>query len=172
MAAGGRCAASPRGREFGAARRIELTADARSHPLYRDKPAIFDAFTSHVDEVVELPDGARLLASNEWSRVQAAAIEHGRSEFWAVQYHPEYDLHEVASLCRLRSDELVAQGTFPDRAAADRYVERLEALHREPTRGDLAERLDLGPSLLDPELRTLEVRNWLEHLRARGASAL
>jgi len=169
VAAGGRCAASSLGREFGAARRIELDPDARSHPLYRDKPAVFDAFTSHADEVVELPPCARLLASNDWSRVQAADIEHDSGSFWAVQYHPEYDLHEVASLCRLRADELVTQGSFPDRTAADHYAEKLEVLHADPADSDLASALEIGPSLLDPHVRTLEVRNWLEHLRTRNA---
>jgi GMP synthase (glutamine-hydrolysing) len=164
VAAGGRCAASPRGREFGVARRITLSAAGRAHPLYRGKPARFDAFTSHADEVVELAPGADLLASNEWSRVQAVAVARGRGRFWALQYHPEYDPHEVAALCRLRKTELVAQGSFADAAAADAYVERLEALHADPSRRDLAESLGIDAELLDPDLRTVEVRNWLESL--------
>ncbi len=161
VAAGGRCAASPRGREFGISRRIELSADGRAHPLFDGKPAVFDAFTSHADEIVELANGARLLASNAWSDVQAVSVESGRGRFWAVQYHPEYDLHEVASLCRLRRDELVAQGSFPDGASADAWAEKLEALHRDPGRTDLAEELGVGDDLLDEALRTREVRNWL-----------
>jgi GMP synthase (glutamine-hydrolysing) len=128
VAAGGRCAANPKGREFGVARRIELSAAGRSHPLYAGKPARFDGFTSHQDEVVGLGRGASLLASNAWSRVQAVSVEHGAGRFWAVQYHPEYDPHEVASLCRLRADELVAQGTFVDRGAADAFIDRLEEI--------------------------------------------
>jgi GMP synthase (glutamine-hydrolysing) len=164
-AAGGRCARSPKGREFGVARRIALTTEGRSHPLFRDKPARFDGFSSHEDEVVGLSAGATLLASNAWSRVQAVAVRHGPGRFWALQYHPEYDLHEVASLCRLREKELVAQGTFASRADAGAYVERLEALHRDPSRRDLADELEIGPELLDEEVRTCEVRNWLFSLR-------
>ena len=78
-----------------------------------------------------------------------------------MQYHPEYDVHEVASLCRLRCDELVAQGAFLDAAEAQRWIASLETLHRDPSRTDLARELGLGPDLLDPELRTLEVGNWL-----------
>ena len=163
-AAGGRCDASPKGREFGISRKIELSAAGRDHPLFADKPACFDAFTSHADEVVTLVEGAALLASNGWSRVQAVDIAHERGRFWAVQYHPEYDLHEVASLCRLRRDELVAQGTFPDAATADRTIEQMEGLHADPTREDLARALDVGPDLLDPDVRTVEVRNWLRTL--------
>lgn len=164
VAAGGRCAASPKGREFGVARRIELSDAGRSHPLFAGKPPVFDAFTSHADEVVTLGAGAALLASNAWSRVQAVAVSHGKGSFWALQYHPEYDLHEVASLCRLRADELVEQGSFRDPAAAGLFSEKLEALHADPARQDLARELELGPDLLDEDLRTLEVRNWLATL--------
>jgi GMP synthase (glutamine-hydrolysing) len=163
-AAGGRCASNPRGREFGIARGVTLSAAGRAHPLYRGKPPRFDAFTSHADEVVELCDGALLLASNDWSRVQAISVERGRGRFWALQYHPEYDPHEVAALCRLRKRELVAQGTFSDDTAADDTIRRLEALHADPTRADLAESLGIGRDLLDPEQRAIEVRNWLQSL--------
>lgn len=158
VALGGRCGASPNGREFGIARKIRLNAEGRAHPLYRAKPEVFDAFTSHADEVVGLPPEASLLASNPWSNVQGACI----GDFWAVQYHPEYDLHEVASLCRLRREELVAQGTFSDDAEAQRYIDDLETLHEDPSRHDLAKTLDVGESLLNDEIRTLEVRNWIE----------
>jgi GMP synthase (glutamine-hydrolysing) len=165
VAAGGRCRASPRGREFGISRRIALSPAGREHPLFEGKPPVFDAFTSHADEVVELAD-ADLLASNAWSRVQAVSVVRGAGRFWAVQYHPEYDLHEVASLCRLRADELVAQGSFENSAAAERHAAQLEALHRDPSRSDLAEALEVGDDLLDEEQRTREVANWLRTLGA------
>ena len=163
-AVGGRCAANPKGREFGVAREIKLTGAGRAHPLYRDKPARFDAFTSHADHVVELCDGATLLASNAWSRVQAVSVARGRGRFWALQYHPEYDPHEVASLCRLRRAELVAQGSFADDAEADAFIAKLEALHADPSRSDLAASLGITPALLDPRQRAIEVRNWLRSL--------
>jgi GMP synthase (glutamine-hydrolysing) len=163
VAAGGRCAASPRGREFGVARRIELTPAGRSHPVYQGKPAAFDGFTSHADEVVELA-GAVLLAGNAWSRVQAVSVASGRGRFWALQYHPEYDPREVAALCRLRKGELVRQGRFRDEADADAYAAKLDALQDDPSRADLAAELGIGPDLLDFAQRTLEVRNWLASL--------
>jgi len=164
VAAGGTCAVSPKGREFGIARDIELGEAGRAHPLFDGKPERFDGFTSHQDEVVDLGPHAQRLASNAWSRVQAVSVEHDRGRFWAVQYHPEYDAHEVASLCRLRADELVRQGTFVDRGAAKDYVERLEALHADPTDADLASELGLGPDLLDPAIRARELANWLASL--------
>ncbi len=168
VAAGGRCAAHPKGREFGIARHIELSDAGRAHPLFAGKPAAFDAWTSHADHAVTLPGGAALLASNAWSRVQAVSVGGGPARFWAVQYHPEYDAHEVASLCRLRREELVAQGSFPDAATADAWIADLEALHADPTRAELAAKLGVGPDLLDEDRRTAEVRNWLASLGARS----
>jgi GMP synthase (glutamine-hydrolysing) len=168
VAAGGRAERSPKGREFGVSRRIRLGPAGRAHPLFAGKPPVFDAFTSHEDEVSVLSGGATLLASNDWSRVQAVSVEHERGRFWALQYHPEYDLHEVASLCRLRERELVAQGRFASEAEARRYIQQIETLHEDPERQDLARALDVGPDLLDPELRTLEVRNWLTALKSSG----
>ena len=163
VAAGGSCEANPKGREFGISRQIALSEKGRSHPLYSDKAPVFDAFTSHADHIAKLPARGSVLASNGFSPVQAVAVEHAPSAapFWAVQYHPEYDLHEVASLCRLRADELVAQGVFRDGQAAKRTVDAYESLHRDPTQEDLALEFDIPADLLDAEQRTLEVRNWL-----------
>lgn len=161
VAAGGRCATSPRGREFGIARRITLTSAGRAHALFAGKPDAFDAFTSHEDEVVALAAGVERLAGNAWSEVQAVDVAHGRGRFWAVQYHPEYDLHEVASLCRLRRDELVAQGAFADRAAAEAWIEQAEALHADPGNDDLRAALGASEDLLSESQRTREAANWL-----------
>jgi GMP synthase (glutamine-hydrolysing) len=163
VAAGGHCAANPKGREFGISRRIVLTEQGRAHPMYQGKPAEFDAFTSHADEVTILPPTGELLASNAFSRVQAVSVETSAS-FWAVQYHPEYDLHEVARLAVYRTDELVRQGTFADRAAAQHWVEQLETLHTNPERDDLRSTLGVDATLLDAEQRGLEARNWLDRL--------
>ncbi len=153
VAAGGACGPNPRGREFGVAREITLSPAGRAHPLFADKPVVFDAYTSHADHVTSLPRGATLLASNAWSEVQAFAVERSGASFWAVQYHPEYDAAEVAALCRLRAQELVDQGRFRDLAEAGRYAADLDAQR--------------GEVLVDPAQRTLEVRNWLR--AARGA---
>jgi GMP synthase (glutamine-hydrolysing) len=164
VAAGGACASNPRGREFGVSRKIALSDAGRAHPLFEGKAAVFDALTSHADEVVTLPPGARLLASNRFTRVQAVAVTHGAGAFWAVQYHPEYDLREVARLAVLRADELLGLGCFRDRAALDAWVSDAEALQRDAGRADLAWRLGVDDDVLDPAARQREVRNWIERL--------
>ena len=171
VAAGGRCAANPRGREMGIARKIALTDDGRAHPLYIGKPRVFDAFISHEDEITHLPSGALCLAENAFSRVQAVCVTHMRGTFWAVQYHPEYDLHELARLTFARMERLVGMGFFADLDAARDYVNKLETLHQDPTRRDLAWLLGIDDDVMNDDVRQAEVRNWIEHLvlpRKRG----
>ncbi len=168
VAAGGRCAVNPRGREMGIARKIALTPEGRSHPMYSGKASVFDAFISHEDEVTHLPPGATLLASNAFTSVQAVAITWRGGTMWAVQYHPEYDLHELARLTFCRVDRLVGLGFFADRQAGLDYVERLETLHREPARTDLAWMLGIDHDVTNEDVRCVEVRNWIERLVLPG----
>ena len=167
-AAGGRCAANPRGREFGIARKIALTAAGAAHPMFAGKPAVFDALTSHEDHVVETAPGTTVLAANAFSPVQAVHVEHQRASFWAVQYHPEYDLIDVARLGILRAPQLIAQGFLRDAADAADYLDQLEALHIARSRRDLQYRLGADADVLDAEVRTREVRNWLERVVKPG----
>jgi GMP synthase (glutamine-hydrolysing) len=160
VAAGGRCRRNPRGREFGVGWRITLNDAGRAHPMFRGRPPVFDVLTCHADEIDVLPESGSLLASNEFSRVQGIAV--GR--YWAVQYHPEYDLHEIACLARLRSDGLVARGRFEDADEVKAWAGGLDTLHGDPSRLELAGRLEIPHSLLDPDERSLELRNWVEGL--------
>ncbi|MDE0459588.1 MAG: type 1 glutamine amidotransferase [Chromatiales bacterium] len=164
VAAGGRCAANPRGREMGIARKIALTDDGRAHPLYIGKPRVFDAFISHEDEITHLPSGALCLAGNTFSTVQAVCVTHRRGTFWAVQYHPEYDLHELARLTYARRERLAGMGFFADVDAAQDYVNKLETLHQDPSRHDLAWLLGIDGDIMNEDVRQAEVRNWIERL--------
>lgn len=164
VAAGGRVGPHPHGREMGLARKITLTDAGRGHPMYAGKPSVFDAFISHDDEVTHLPPGAVCLASNAYTRVQAVAITHNRGTMWAVQYHPEYDLHELARLMHCRTAKLVALGFFADAADAAGYIDKLEALHVDPARKDLAWQLGVDADVMRGEVRQVEVRNWIEQL--------
>ena len=164
VAAGGRCAANPRGREMGIARKITLTDEGRAHPLYIGKPRVFDAFISHEDEITHLPSGALNLAGNAFSSVQAVCVTYRRGTFWAVQYHPEYDLHELARLTCARKERLVKMGFFADLDAAHDYVTKLETLHQDPSRRDLSWLLGIDDDVMNDDVRQAEVRNWIEHL--------
>ncbi len=164
VAAGGVVKANPKGREMGIARKIRVTEAGRSHPFLAGKPLVFDGFISHVDEVVELPEGATLLAEGLFTRVQAIEVRHAKGVFWATQYHPEYDLHEMARLMVAREPKLVPEGFFRNGADLEAHVERLEALAAEPDRKDLRWQLAIDDDILDAKVRQTEVANWVEHL--------
>lgn len=164
VAAGGRCAENPRGREMGIARKIALTPEGRAHPLYAGKKSVFDGFSSHDDEVTHLPPGGLLLASNPHTRVQAVSVTFRGGAFWGLQYHPEYDLHELARLCYCRKQKLVEKGFFRDIERAQAYVDQLETLHQDPSRKDIAWLLGIDEDVMDEDIRLVEVRNWIERL--------
>ncbi|MFQ5806707.1 MAG: type 1 glutamine amidotransferase [Phycisphaerae bacterium] len=163
-AAGGICSPNPKGREIGLARKITLTPDGRAHPMYDGKPAVFDGYISHDDEVTHMPPGALHLAGNAWTKVQAVAVRHKNGSFWATQYHPEYDLREIARLIYCRAEKLIKYGFFQNRDEVDTLVARMEALQREPDRKDLRWSLAIDDDVLSDELRHCEFVNWLNHL--------
>ena len=164
VAAGGEVRKNPNGRELGFGRKIRLTAAGRAHPMYDGKPEAFDGFIMHLDEVSQLPQGATLLATNEHTPVQALEVRHKRGIFWATQYHPEYDLHEMARLFVARGDSLIKEGYFADRSALEAKVACMETLGRHPDRKDLRWDLAAGDDLLVDRVRQCELRNWIQKL--------
>jgi GMP synthase (glutamine-hydrolysing) len=174
-AAGGQVRPNPRGREFGFARRIELTGAGRTHPMFAGKPPVFEAITVHRDDIAGLPEGAVVLAANDLG-LQALELRHGAGIFWGVQYHPEYSFDEIAACAVRYGARLIEDGLFAARAELDSYVVELRALHRNPRDWRLAWKHGLGPAVLEQQLRLVELRNWLEvqvlpYARQRAAAS-
>lgn len=163
-AAGGIVQAHPKGREMGLARKISLTPEGRSHPMYRGKPSTFDGYISHDDEITHMPSCGLILAGNAYCRVQAVAVRWKGGHFWATQYHGEYDLKEIARLIYCRAERLIKRGFFRDQTALEVYVGQLEALYAEPERKDLRWALGIDDDVLSDEIRHCEFVNWLHHL--------
>jgi GMP synthase (glutamine-hydrolysing) len=164
VAAGGVCVRHPFGRELGVVRKIALTPEGRAHPFFAGKPPVFDSLGIHEDEVTHLPADALVLASNAHTRVQAVAIGHGDGSFWGVQYHPEFDLRELAGIIRMRAALLAAEGFFVDEEGAAAHARTLEALHQDPECRDLAWALGIDADVLNDDLRLREIGNWLRRL--------
>lgn len=160
-AAGGRVRPNPLGREFGFARRIELSAIGRQHPMFTGKPHVFEAVTVHRDDVDQLPAGTQVLASNEMG-VQALELRLGSGTIWAVQYHPEYSYAEIAATALRYADVLLAEALFENRAELQQFVADLQQLMRDPHHRRLAWKHGLGPAMQDESLKLAELRNWLE----------
>ena len=163
VAADGDVRANPLGREVGFARRLTPTEAGRAHPMLAGRPAAYDAPAIHLDAVTVLPADCTILAGNAVSRVQAAEIRRDGGTFWGVQYHPEFSLGELAVILQRRTEILVREGFCRGPEDAASYTADLAALHREPSRFDLAWRYGLDAEVLDPERRTREIRNFVEH---------
>ncbi|MEN6605035.1 MAG: type 1 glutamine amidotransferase [Bryobacteraceae bacterium] len=163
-AAGGTVEANPRGREMGIARKIHLTEAGQNHPFLAGKPLVYTGFISHVDQVTKLPPGGTLLATNDFTHVQAIAVTQGKGTFWATQYHPEYDLHEVARLFIAREPKLLREGFFESHEALVEHVNKFETLSEAPKRKDLRWQLDIDDDVLDEDLRQAEFHNWIQKL--------
>ncbi len=164
VAAGGVVEANPRGREMGIARKLLLTEAGRKDPFLEGKPPVYNGFISHLDHVTSLPEGGQLLASNDFTPVQAIAVTHGKGTFWATQYHPEYNLHEVARLIVARGQKLLREGFFENHEALAEYVNKLETIYQDPKRKDLRWQLDIDDDVLDEDLRQVEFHNWIHKL--------
>lgn len=164
VAAGGVVRKHPKGREMGVARKIHLTAEGHGHAMYAGKKPVFEAVCIHQDEVETLPAGATLLASNDHSQVQAAEIRHGKGSFWGIQYHPEYDLHELGHIFLRYKQALSEQGWFATPAAVEDFAAKCDALAADPDgRKDLRWQLGADDDVLDAAIRLREIGNWIEH---------
>ena len=161
-AAGGSVRKNPKGREIGFGRGIRLTEAGRKHPMYVGKLDVFNAPTVHLDEVEALPAGATVLATNAMSSVQSVEIRTNGSVAWAVQYHPEYPLREIAAIVRRIGTRLIEEGFFQDAEDIKTFAYDLDTLDRDPECKRLYWRHGISMNVLDKKLRVGEVANWIE----------
>lgn len=146
--AGGKIGKSRNGREYGIAEHITLTEAGKQSPYFQGKLPIFDAYCIHEDDTHELPDNAEVLASNAHSAVQALTLNYKQSQFFGVQYHPEFTYDDVKFLANLMQDRFIAEGIFsPDRNKTA-YLKQM-AEH---------------PHLNNEDFHTLEIAKWLNGL--------
>jgi GMP synthase (glutamine-hydrolysing) len=164
VAAGGKVRANPKGREVGIARGITPIDTGLEHPMFEGKRKSFDAVAVHMDEVAVLPVDSVRLAENPMSAVQAAEIRSNGGIFWGVQYHPEYDLNEIATIMLRYGEQLVRDLVFPDMDALNRFVADMHLLHTDPTRLDVAAVYGIDEDVLNPSRRRLEIKRWFDQL--------
>lgn len=170
VAAGGSVRANPKGREVGIARAIRLTEAGRGHGLHDGRPETFDAPCVHMDEVETLAEGMVVTATNAVSDVQAAEITYDGGTFWGVQYHPEYDLTDVAGMLDRYRPILIGEGYLHDEGLLDRMIADYRTLAADPSRRDIAWPWGLDRMITDEAERLAEIRNWIE-LRVRPVAA-
>lgn len=165
VAAGGTVEPNKKGREIGVARGITVTARGNGHALFSDKTSIFDAVAIHLDHVSKLPAEAEVLASNEMSEVQAIEMKVGTSEFWGVQYHPEFDLGYIAGVFQRYADMMLDEKFARSPEDLGKLVDDFRTLE-EHGNDALAWRYNVQPDVLDFGVRTREIANWLAKVAA------
>ncbi|HOO39746.1 MAG TPA: type 1 glutamine amidotransferase, partial [Deltaproteobacteria bacterium] len=107
---------------------------------------------------------ASLLACNDHTHVQALEVKHKNGIFWATQYHPEYNLYEMARLISARAQPLVNEGIFATVDDVQAYAAKMHALYNNPDSAQLREELDIGDDIIDAAIREQELRNWIDYL--------
>ena len=105
-ALGGRVGRNPRGREIGTIE-LELEPAAQADPLLGALPGRCRAQATHVESVLELPPGARALASSAGDPTQAFAAG---TAAWGVQFHPEFDADVMRSYLEGRRELIAGEG--------------------------------------------------------------
>jgi GMP synthase (glutamine-hydrolysing) len=110
-ALGGRVGDNPNGREMGTTPVAMLPA-AADDPLFAGLPQPFAAQTTHLQAVLEMPDGAVLLATTDLDPCHAF---RWRDRAWGVQFHPEFSGTHMRGYVHARRDALAREGTDPVR---------------------------------------------------------
>jgi len=164
VAAGGEVQKSPKGREWGIGRNIQRTTAGKTAPLLYGKPDQYDGFVMHLDEVTRVPEGGVILAFNDHCQVQTLQVRHKKGTFWATQYHPEYNLLEMAKLIAARATPLINEGFFENPGEVSQYADSMIALHNNGDDGELRTKLDIGDDIINAEIREQELRNWIDYL--------
>jgi GMP synthase (glutamine-hydrolysing) len=114
-ALGGRAGANPRGREIGTVE-VELLPEAADDPLFAATPRRIRAHTTHLETVLELPAGARVLARSDADPHHAVAFA---PRAWGVQFHPEFDADVMRTYLTERRELLRSEGRDPDALLED-----------------------------------------------------
>jgi GMP synthase (glutamine-hydrolysing) len=96
------------------------------------------------------------------SEVQSAEIRTNGSVAWAVQYHPEYPLRELAAIVRRIGTRLIGEGFFADAEGVHGFARDLDTLDRDPECRRLSWLHGISRNVLDKKLRVSEVANWIE----------
>jgi GMP synthase (glutamine-hydrolysing) len=108
-ALGGRVGLNPRGREIG-------TVAVRFHgadgdPLLGVMPRVAQVHATHLESVLELPAGAKGMASSDLDPHHAFAVGEGT---WGVQFHPEFDAEAMRGYLEGRRAALESEGLDPE----------------------------------------------------------
>jgi len=142
-ALGGEVGDNPAGREMGTVD-IDLHPEAARDPLFAGLPMQFPAQATHLQSVLRIPDGAKLLAKSALD--DCHAFRWGETT-WGVQFHPEFSATHMRGYVQARHDALAHEGRCSKRLSRTisatpharrvlrRFVRHAQTLHSLHTRG-------------------------------------
>jgi len=148
-AAGGLVEPAKNGAHIGIATDVIINKEGQNNLIYKNKNITFTSPAFNYDEVCQIPEGATLLSSDKINRVMAIHFKPGKSEVWGLQYHPDYEYHQMISLANARKDRIIKNKQFKDENDFENHMNYIKEEDKK----------------LDFENRTCEVKNWLDFLK-------
>jgi GMP synthase (glutamine-hydrolysing) len=109
-ALGGRVDYHPHGREIGC-KEIRLLPDAADDVMFKAWPRSFMAHLTHMQSIIKLPSGAKVLACSEHDEHQI--VRYGPRAI-STQFHPEFTPEICAAVIHRRAETLREEGKNPD----------------------------------------------------------
>jgi GMP synthase (glutamine-hydrolysing) len=110
-ALGGRVGPTPGGREMGTLGVAVDPSVIRDDPLLGELPPVVPLQVTHVESVLELPTGARRVATTDLDANHAFRLG---SRIWGIQFHPEFDADVMHAYIEGRREVLEGEGFDPD----------------------------------------------------------
>ena len=160
-AVGGIVDKNTKGLEAVISKNIKLNNKGLSHQMYLNKPKIFDAFCWHYDEIKSLPSNSTILASNDHSFIQALTFKKDRSEFWGVQYHPEFSPKWMTGLMKLRKQVLLERKIYKSEDELNQMIQVLLDISKSKK---ISSEKKIKDSIIERNIHYLELKNWLKYL--------
>jgi len=148
-AAGGLVEPAKNGAHIGIATDVIINKEGQNNLIYKNKNITFTSPAFNYDEVCQIPEGATLLSSDKINRVMAIHFKPGKSEVWGLQYHPDYEYHQMISLANARKDRIIKNKQFKDENDFENHMNYIKEEDK---------KLDFGN-------RTCEVKNWLDFIK-------
>ncbi|SHK31359.1 GMP synthase (glutamine-hydrolysing) [Desulfatibacillum alkenivorans DSM 16219] len=105
-AAGGKAGNNPKGKEVGT-KEIFGTAETASDLLFQDMPPKYFGHATHTQAILDLPEGAVLLAYNNFEPHHAIRVGE---RAWGLQFHPEFSTEHMHEYIDFQAEALKKQG--------------------------------------------------------------
>ena len=148
-AIGGKVEPAKNGAHIGIASDVIINKEGQKNLIYKNKKTTFTTPAFNYDEVCKIPEGATLLSSDKKNHVMAIYFKPGKSEVWGLQYHPDYEYHQMISLANKRKDIIIKNKQFKDENDFESHMNYIKEQEKK----------------LDFENRTCEVKNWLDYIK-------